>query len=97
MSTHKEKRVSISTPRYEVILERKPWDWEGLSLDSARGALGALREISGLPELHALGHRVGFALGHAYARAAGSVLAKLERIEDANAERNYRQKSKSKS
>lgn len=92
MSTTKpvlKKPPSISTSRYEVILEQKPWD---------QITLGELRSLTNvLPELRALGHRVGFALGHAYARAAGSVLAQIERFEDTTAERNYRQKSKPKS
>ena len=87
------KRATISTARYEVVLDAKPWD--GLTLDGALSEIRALR--SALPELRALGHRVGFVIGHAYARAAGSVLAKLEQIEDSAAERNHRQKSKSKS
>ena len=79
----------ISTSRYEVIFDQKPWD---------QITLGELRSLTNvLPELRALSHRVGFALGHAYARAAGSVLAKLERLEDTSAERHYRQKSKPKS
>ena len=80
------KRTAISTSRYEVIFDQKPWE---------QITLGELRSV--LPDLRALGHRVGFAIGHAYARAAGSVLAKLEHIEDTSAERNYRQKSKPKS
>ena len=84
-----KRQLIISTSRYEVILEHRPWE---------QITLGELRSLASVMlELRALGHRVGFALGHAYARAAGSVLAKLERIEDSSAERNYRQKSKSKS
>jgi hypothetical protein len=88
MSTLKSsgRRPTISTSRYEVILDQKPWE---------QITLGELRSV--LPDLRALGHHMGFVIGHAYARAAGSFLAKLERIEDTSAERNYRQRSKSKS
>lgn len=73
-------QAAVSTPRYEIVLDSNPW--ERIQLDGA------------INELRALGDRVGFALGNAYARAAGSFLARVEKLEDATAERKYRQKSK---
>jgi len=40
-----------------------------------------------------IGERAGAALGDAYALAASSVLNELERFEDLNAERRFRQRS----
>jgi hypothetical protein len=82
-SASPRRRASVATPRYEIVFDSNPW--ERIALDGA------------LNELRAIGDRVGFALGHAYARAAGSVLARIERFEDATAERKYRQKSNTKS
>jgi hypothetical protein len=48
-----------------------------------------------LAELKSLGERGSGALADAYALAASSVLRRLERLEDLNAERSYRQRSKS--
>jgi hypothetical protein len=45
-----------------------------------------------LGELKLLGERGGAALGDAYALAASSVLNELERLEDLNAERRFRQR-----
>jgi hypothetical protein len=45
-----------------------------------------------LGELKLLGERGGVALGDAYALAASSVLNEVERLEDLNAERRFRQR-----
>ena len=46
-----------------------------------------------LDGLKLIGERAGAALGDAYALAASSVLNELERFEDLNAERRFRQRS----
>jgi len=47
-----------------------------------------------LAELKSLGERSGSVIGGAYALAASAVLNRLERLEDLNAERRFRQRSK---
>jgi hypothetical protein len=65
-------------PRYEIVFQKKPSE---------------PRAVSGLfAELKALGERGGSALGDAYALAASSLLNRLERLEDLNAERRFRQR-----
>jgi hypothetical protein len=49
--------------------------------------------LSGLlAQLKSLGERSNAAIGGAYALAARSVLGRLERLEDLNAERRFRQR-----
>jgi hypothetical protein len=44
-------------------------------------------------ELKSLGERSGSALGGVYALAASAVLARVERLEDLNAERRFRERA----
>ena len=53
------------------------------------GAKAGARSV--LAELRALFERSGEVLGDAYASVAGSVLERVERLEDARAERKFRQ------
>jgi hypothetical protein len=73
------KRPPTSDARYEIVFQSKPWE---------RPAFRSL-----LAELQSLIARSGSAVGDAYARLAGSLLNRIEGIEDANAERKFRQRS----
>lgn len=53
----------------------------------------ALKFPSLFAELKSLAERGGAALGDAYTSAASAVLTRLERLEDQNAERRYRQRA----
>ena len=75
------KRAVVRTPLGDPQL--------GLVLERKPWVLSLL-----LAEWRALRTRVGSAVGNAYASAAGSFLHRLERIEDANAERRFRRRSK---
>jgi len=52
----------------------------------------ALRRV--FSRLNALGERTGAAVGDVYALAARAVLTRVDRLEDANAERRYRARTK---
>jgi hypothetical protein len=69
------KRPPTSDARYEIVFQSKPWE------PAVRGLLA---------ELQSLIERSGSVVEEAYARIAGSVLNRIEGIEDANAERKFR-------
>lgn len=72
-------RAAPGDPSYDLALRPK----------SAVQSLKAL-----LSELGSIRERSAAAVGGAYALVAGAVLARLEHIEDRNAERRYRQHAK---
>jgi hypothetical protein len=78
MKPHPQAALPVA-PRQQVARRKKP---------SRRSALPGW-----LDGLKLIGERAGAALGDAYALAASSVLNELERFEDLNAERRFRQRS----
>ena len=81
-----------SGTKYELVFER---DRRIPSLSSLIAGLKApaTPTVSGLlAELKAIREKGGGAIGDAYARAASSVLERVERFEDLNAERKHRQR-----
>jgi hypothetical protein len=77
---NRPQKTFARRPRYELVLESRARE---------QGALSSL-----LAELKSLGERSGSAIGNAYALAASTFLNGRERLEDLNAERRFRQRSK---
>ena len=91
----KGRAEKASTAKYEVVFESKSV-LPTLSTLVAGLKRSATPSLSGLVgELKSLGERGGGALGDVYARAASTVLDRIERFEDRTAERRYRQRAKS--
>jgi len=73
------QRVIPTNPRYQIVFEKR------LLL---AGTISSL-----VSELRSLTERGGVLAGHVYALAAGSVLARVERLEDASADRAFRRRA----
>jgi len=83
-------RPLASEPRYEIAFEVSPAPRQSSTVQSTTLKSGAPGLFA---SLKALGERSGAAVGGAYALAARSVLRRIERLEDSNAERRLRQRS----
>ena len=89
-----------SEPRYEIAFEVGPPSRQSSTIQSSTIQSSTVRSTTlkpGVPglfaSLKALGERSGAAVGGAYAQAARSVLRRIERLEDSNAERRLRQRT----
>jgi hypothetical protein len=84
------ERALPSDPRYELVFETRSFAKRTLP----RRAPERVDPSNLFAELRSLGKRGGAVLGDVYAVAAGYFLDHWERLEDLNAERRLRQRSK---